>query len=180
MGNYFSVLRDQFTESYTKKDMVSLQRNGKAMLALLNDMDTLLATSQNFLLGQWIESAKKFGKNKNEKNYYEKDAREIITIWGEPGHHLTDYANRSLAGLTKTYYYGRWKMFIDDVEGSLKDNKSFDDTLFIKKVIGFEDRWSKGHELYSSKPKGSCIIISRMLLSKYAEQIENVELKSNQ
>jgi alpha-N-acetylglucosaminidase len=59
LGNYFSVLRDRFTESYHKKDAKGLKKNGNAILALLNDMDMLLATNQNCLLGDWIEGARK-------------------------------------------------------------------------------------------------------------------------
>ena len=175
LGNYFSVLRDRFTGSYEKKDMEGLEKNGTAMLALLNDMDTLLGTNQNFLLGEWIESARKLGVNEKEKNYFEQDARKIITVWGEPGRHLTDYANRSLAGLTKTYYRGRWKMFIDAVKLSLKNNTAFNDSTFATKLTDFEDHWTKGHEQYRSKPVGDCMAISRMLLKKYAKEIEEVK-----
>lgn len=175
LGNYFSVLRDRFTECYNKKDMTGLKKNGNAMLALLNDMDTLLATNKNFLLGDWIESAGKMGINEKEKNYYETDARKIITVWGEPGRHLTDYANRSLAGLTKTYYKGRWKLFVDEIEKDLQNNITFNDTTFSKKLTAFEDAWTKGKERYSSNPSGNCMQISKMLLNKYAKQIEDVK-----
>lgn len=173
LGNYFSVLRNRFTESYKNKDIVELKRNGNAMLTLLNDMDMLLAANQNFLLGNWIESARKFGINEKEKNYYEEDARKIITVWGEPGKHLTDYANRSLAGLTKSYYRGRWKLFIEDAEKSLQNTIPFNDTAFAKKLTAFEDKWTKGKEKYSSKASGDCMATSRMLINKYAKKIEN-------
>ena len=175
LGNYFSVLRDRFTKSYNEKDMTSLKKTGDAMLSLLNDMDRLLATNENCLLGQWIDGARSFGINEKEKNYYEEDARKIITVWGEPGRHLTDYANRSLAGLTKTYYRGRWKMFVDAVEQSLQNNTPFDDTAFTKKITVFENTWTKGHEKYSSKPYGDCISLSRELLKKYAKEIEEAK-----
>jgi len=175
LGNYFSVLRDRFTECYNKKDFGGLKRSGDAMLALLNDMDRLLATNQNCLLGDWIETARKLGVNEKEKNYYEEDARKIITVWGEPGRHLTDYANRSLAGLTKTYYRGRWKLFVDDVEKSLQDSRAFNDSAFAEKLTAFEDNWTKGKEKYVSKPIGDCMVISRMLVNKFAKEIEKVK-----
>lgn len=172
LGNYFSVLRDDFTGCYNKKDKAGLKKYGNDMLALLNDMDMLLATNQNCLLGDWIESARKFGVNETEKNYYEEDAKKIITVWGEPGRHLTDYANRSLAGLTKTYYRGRWKLFVNDIEESLQNNIPFNDTTFAKKLTAFEDKWTKGKEKYSSKPIGDCMQVSRMLINKYGKEIE--------
>lgn len=175
LGNYFAVVRDRFTESYNKKDLAALKKYGNEMLMLLNDLDDLLATNQNFLLGDWIETARKLGLNEKEKDYYEGDARKIITVWGEPGLHLTDYANRNLAGLTKTYYRGRWKLFVDDVTSSLQHQTAFNDTSFAKKLTAFEDQWTKGREHYSAKPSGDCMAISRMLLKKYAKEIEEVK-----
>lgn len=175
LGNYFSVLRDRFTASYEKKDLKSVEKNGNEMLGLLNDMDTLLATNENFLLGAWIESARKMGVTNEEKNYYEQDARKIITVWGEPGRHLTDYANRSLAGLTKSYYEGRWKLFINEVEHDLQNNAAFSDSTFGRKLTSFEDKWSHSHDHYPSKPAGDCMQISRMLVNKYEKQIEQVK-----
>lgn len=175
LGNYFSVLRDRFTTSYEKKDAVALKRNGDAMLELLDDMDQLLSTNRDFLLGKWIGDARKTGVNEKEKNYYEQDARKIITVWGKPGSYLTDYANRSWAGLVKTYYRGRWKMFIDEVELSLKNKTAFNKIAFAKKLKAFEDQWTKGLEKYKSKPVGDCMSVSRLLLKKYAEGIEGGE-----
>ncbi|MDP4283456.1 MAG: alpha-N-acetylglucosaminidase C-terminal domain-containing protein, partial [Bacteroidota bacterium] len=106
------------------------------------------------------------------KNYYEQDARKIITVWGEPESYLSDYANRSWAGLIKTYYRGRWKMFIDEIELSLKNKTVFNDTSFSKKLAIFEDQWTKGREKYSPKPIGDCMAISRKLIEKYKKFIE--------
>ena len=175
LGNYFSVLRDRFTDSYNNKDIDGLKKYGNAMLSLLDDMDTLLATNQNFLLGDWIASARRLGINEKEKNYFETDARKIITVWGEPGRHLTDYANRSLAGLTKTYYKGRWNLFVDQVEHDVRYNVSFDSLAFTKALTRFEDKWSRGHDHFPSTPSGDCMKISRMLIKKYAKDITEVK-----
>ena len=63
-------------------------------------------------------------------------------------------------------------MFIDEVELSLKNNTSFNDSTFTNKLTVFEDHWTKGHEHYASKPSGDCMLLSRMLLKKYAKEIE--------
>lgn len=54
------------------------------------------------------------GHDAASKNYYEMNARSLITIWGD-SYHLTDYANRSWAGLTNQYYSVRWDRFINEV-----------------------------------------------------------------
>ena len=171
LGNYFRVLRDQFTESYRKKDAAALHKNGLAMLTLLNDLDHLLASNPNCLLGKWLQEARAFGVNRAERDYYERDARKIITVWGAPGGHLTDYANRSLAGLTKTYYAGRWLLFIRAVENALRRDIPFDEAALDRDLSSFEDHWTMGREKYASQPVGDCVQISRSLLRKYAHLI---------
>ena len=137
LGNYFTVLRDQFTDAYNSKNIAVLEQKGKEMIDVMSDIDTLLSTHFSFLLGNWIESAKAMGATIAEKNYYEADAKRIITTWGEKGGGLNEYANRSWAGLMKTYYAERWKLFIKDVITAAKNNQVFDEKLFLKEVTDF-------------------------------------------
>ena len=44
------------------------------------------------------------------KDYYEKNARNLITTWGGS---LNDYASRSWAGLISDYYAKRWEVYIN-------------------------------------------------------------------
>jgi alpha-N-acetylglucosaminidase len=50
------------------------------------------------------------GDSPQLKDYYEKNARNLITTWGGS---LNDYASRSWAGLIRDYYAKRWEMYID-------------------------------------------------------------------
>ena len=50
LGNYFTVLRDEFTQAYERKDISALTIKGNEMLSLLNDLEALLYTSPSFLL----------------------------------------------------------------------------------------------------------------------------------
>ena len=171
LGNYFLDIRNQFTDYYNKKDLINLKKTGKEMLKLLDDLNELLATNHSFLLGNWLERAKQFGKNQEEKRYYESDARRIITTWGEKGAHLNDYANRSWADLTATYYKPRWEMFIHDVENALENNTVFNEKKFEQNVKMFEWKWTQEHKDFSIQPKGDCMQVSRYLLKKYEAKI---------
>ncbi|MCS2207905.1 alpha-N-acetylglucosaminidase C-terminal domain-containing protein [Bacteroides thetaiotaomicron] len=46
------------------------------------------------------------------KKYYEENARCILTVWGQKGNGLNDYANRGWGGLTNVYYRERWKALL--------------------------------------------------------------------
>ena len=69
LGNYFTVLRDEFTQAYERKDISALKIKGDEMLSLLNDLEELLYTSPYFLLGPWLTNAKNMGCNMAESRY---------------------------------------------------------------------------------------------------------------
>jgi alpha-N-acetylglucosaminidase len=83
-------------------------------LGMCDQLVEVLKTCPEFSLNDWIRDARAWGKNKAEKDYYEMNARTIITVWGDT-YHLSDYANRDWDGLVETFYKVRWKMFFDAV-----------------------------------------------------------------
>jgi alpha-N-acetylglucosaminidase len=172
LGNYFKNVRDDFAKAYAAKDLTQLTFLGNKMIGIINDMDALLATNNNSLVGDWIETAKTFAANEQEKKYYEQDARKIITVWGQKGRSLTDYANRSIAGLMKDYYGGRWKMFVDEITSCVKNNKNYDEKIFLKKMEDFEENWAESNNPYSPLPIGNSLEVSKKLLAKYSAEIQ--------
>jgi alpha-N-acetylglucosaminidase len=171
LGNYFSILRDQFSNAYQNREIDRATEIGNQMIELMEDLDLLLGSESSFLLGKWITDSRKFGINENEKNYYEKNARTIITTWGDKNQSLNDYANRSWAGLTKDYYLPRWKMFIEQSISSLKLNEAFDHDAFIQRVTSFEKDWTDQKGSYLDTPTGNGLEIAQKLFAKYNPEI---------
>jgi alpha-N-acetylglucosaminidase len=168
LGNYFTVARDGFTAAYKRKDLKSVEIHGKKMMEIINDMDELLATNENFLLGKWLRDAEVFGRTKEEKAYYNEDARKIVTVWGGS---ISDYASREWAGLMKDYYGERWGLFIADATDAVKNNIPFDDKAFGKKISEFGKEWPKRTKRYSTIANGDYLKVSKALLEKYASDI---------
>lgn len=171
LGNYFKAVRDRFAVAYKKHNLKGMEVEGKEMIAIIHDMDTLLATQSAFLLGKWIKDARALGATEDEKRYFENDACTILTTWGQQGSDLTDYANRNRAGLMNDYYGKRWEMFIDDVELAAKAKLPFDQKAFDIQSKVFEWQWTKKHNKYSAVPKGDSMRISRALFNKYSHEI---------
>lgn len=84
-------------------------------LALILEQDRLLGTRREFRLGRWLEMARSLGTSDSEKSLYEKNARMLLTTWGDHAQceagGLHDYANREWQGLLSSFYYPRWKAF---------------------------------------------------------------------
>lgn len=169
LGNYFLSLRDSFTAAYHRKDIGLMKQRRGEMLAVLDDIDKLLSTHDDFLLGNWLKGAEAFGRNKQEKRYYVENAKTIITVWGIRNHSLNDYANRSWAGLVSTYYRERWKMFLDDVISDVKHTREFDADAFHQKVVQFEGQWPTRRDRFPADPVGDTFSVARDIVSKYGK-----------
>ena len=73
------------------------------MLELISDLDDLLATRKEFMLGTWIAAAREWGKTVEEKDLYEWNARLLITVWGFKDGSLHDYSHREWSGLLRDF-----------------------------------------------------------------------------
>lgn len=171
LGNYFGKLRDEFAEAYSRKQLPLLKQKGAEMKQLLRDVDTLLSTQSSFLLGKWIEDARSLGIDEASKNYYEENARTIVSTWGDKDQSLNDYANRTWGGLVSGYYAPRWEMFIDEVIRSVSNKQPFNADAFHQRVTQFEIDWVKSHERYPSEPVGNAVEIATLLMNKYKDSI---------
>jgi len=151
MGNHFMDIRNDFTMAYKNRDIKEMKRQVKIANQLFDDVDALLNTHPAFMLGPWIEAARAWGTTKEEKDYYERQARTILTIWGGPI--LNDYANRMWGGLVKDYYAKRWNLFFEAVIKAAKQGKEFDEKAFGEELSKFEHAWTESHTKYPVKPQ---------------------------
>ena len=131
LGNYFLDVKVEFDRMVEAKDHQALKACGEKMKEILNDLDKLNAFHPYCSLDKWIDDARKMGDSPQLKDYYEKNARNLITTWGGS---LNDYASRSWAGLISDYYAKRWEVYIDTFikavgEGVEVDQKQLEDEL---------------------------------------------------
>ena len=73
-------------------------------------IDRLLASHPNHKLENWVALARNFGNTPKEKQYYESNAKRLITTWGGG---VNEYAARTWNGLIGTYYAERWEMWLN-------------------------------------------------------------------
>ncbi|MCR4873919.1 MAG: alpha-N-acetylglucosaminidase, partial [Bacteroidales bacterium] len=150
MGNHFMDIRNDFTMAYKNRNIREMERQVEIANQLFADVDTLLNTHPAFMLGPWIEAARDWGTTEEEKDYYERQARTLLTVWGGPV--LNDYANRMWGGLIGDYYAKRWNLFFEAVIQAVKEGKEFDEKAFGDELSKFEHAWSECHTNYPVKP----------------------------
>ena len=162
MGNHFMDIRNNCTMAYKSRDIQEMKRQVKMANRLFEDVDALLNTHPAFMLGPWIEAARDWGATKAEKDYYERQARTLLTVWGGPV--LNDYANRMWGGLVKDYYAKRWNLFFGAVIKAAKQGREFDEKAFGEELSKFEHAWTMKHTKYPVEPKKTKEIVP---LGKY-------------
>lgn len=123
MGNAFIAARDSYAKACESGDSGLAREKAVQMIDMLDDLDLLLAARREFSLSDWISSARALATTPGEADYYERNARTIITVWGNSDH-LTDYANRNLSTLTSSYYKERWRLYLDRCQDGDEDIES--------------------------------------------------------
>ncbi|CAH9108142.1 unnamed protein product [Cuscuta epithymum] len=157
--------------AFRDKDAKALSFHSQMFLQLIKDIDTLLAADEGFLLGTWLESAKRLAVNPDEMKQYEWNARTQVTMWFDTTEYtqskLHDYANKFWSGLLENYYLPRAAMYFGHLSRSLKENVEFKVEEWRKEWIAFSNQWQRGTELYPVKAQGDALAIANSLYQKY-------------
>ena len=97
------VLRKISHAALGKKDLPTFRRETRRFLSLLESLDEILATQEEFLLGGWLGKAADTAAGGHERLIFEWNARNLVTLWGPRGN-ILDYSARQWSGLVTAYY----------------------------------------------------------------------------
>ena len=118
---------------------------------------------------RWIEQARNWGDTPEEKDYYERNARRIVTLWNNNLSDLNDYAGRPWDGLLLSFYLPRWSRFIDRVIYCRENNIEYNEDSFIKECYAFEEKFCELKIPIEYPQAQNPIMLSRKLIQKYFE-----------
>ena len=185
-------LQRDITAAFRKGDAAALKAASDRFLDLAGDLDRLLGTRPEFLLGRWLADAKRWGTTEAERRQYERNARLLVTVWGPSagnGALLFDYSNRQWSGLLRGFYMPRWKKFLEE----LATNPRFDDTgiytsygrpadevtPFYRELSRWEYAWCDATEEYPATPQGDSVKLAAQLLAKWQPLVADAYRRCN-
>lgn len=122
-------------------------------LRIINNIDRLLMSHPNWKLSNWTNYARSWGDNDNEKQYYESNARRLITTWGGG---INEYAAKTWSGLIRDYYVPRWNLYY-----KAKENKQDFD------IMKWEEEWINSTKISKIKPYDNALEAAEKLFYKY-------------
>ncbi len=168
LANYALPVQQQISLAYMANDRTKFKKYSDEFLELMDDLDRLLATRKDFLLGPWLADAKNWGQTPEEKNLYERNARDLITLWGNANNRLHEYSCRQWSGLIKDFYKPRWEQFITNIENNWG---SFNQNAFDEECKEWEWNWVRQQNEFPTEPVGNSITIAKELFKKYRDRI---------
>jgi len=171
LADHASILQQDVASKYAEGDLHGFKEAADRFLGLVDDMDALLGSREEFLLGKWLSSARAIGTTEEEKDLYERNARNLITLWGNKDCRIRDYACRQWNGMMSGFYRPRWEMFFDVAEQALKEGTELDHDAFVSSCKDWEWQWVSGHETYRTEPTGGELKHCRRIWDKYHGEI---------
>jgi alpha-N-acetylglucosaminidase len=157
------LLYRQMISDYQNHDKSRFKQTSASFLGLIRDLDKLLSTRREFLLGNWLVQAKDSAHGDAELRLFEKNARTQITYWGpdDPSTDLHDYASKEWSGLLLDFYLPRWEMFVHELENRLdgKPPKEID-------YFAFEHHWTEQQNAFAATPTGDPVATAIALFSR--------------
>ena len=99
------------SEALKKGDKDSYSKDLQQAVKFLKQADRLLESHSLNRLGRWVGFAKLHSSDKNLQNYYEENAKRIVTSWGPP---VSDYSARVWSGLIRDFYIPRVEAFFHE------------------------------------------------------------------
>lgn len=167
MANLAAPLRRRIFAAYEQKDRPAFDELTAQYLQIISDLDELLATRKEFLLGRWLADAERWAADDAQRQLYAWNARNLITLWGPRDSGLHDYSRREWAGLCADFYLPRWKMFFERLGNSLDEDKPFDADAFENELRDWEVRWTRRDKSHAIAPAGDAAAVSGRLWRKY-------------
>jgi len=140
--------------------------NDKAQ-GLLADLEDILASHEDFLLGTWLRDARKWAQTPEQGKLFTFNAINQITQWGPRKSILEDYAAKQWSGLIGDYYAQRWRLFGDYLQHVVECGEKYDQEVLNSAKYNFTWKWQDGELDYPTEPTGDTIEIANYLVAKY-------------
>lgn len=161
LANRSWVLIPQLQAAYQGGEVATFRRLAELWLKLMELSEDMSGGHAAFLLGPWLDAARRAGTSKDERARLVRTARVLVTTWGDrpaaDGGHLANYANRDWQGLIRDVHFPQWKAFLDELGDALaegREPRKFD-------WFTWEEPWTRETKEYPLRPVSDAYRMAR-------------------
>lgn len=171
LGDLFLIEKQAVDKAYQQKDKNAFFAHSDVLYEILSDLDNLNSHHPHATLDNWLQQARDLGKSPQAKDYYEMNARRLITTWGGS---LNDYACRNWNGLMWDYYAKRWENYLRELSVAVFSGKDFDEGHFRAITDKFQEKWATStEEVIKGTSEQNILTHCRQLREKYRESLDH-------
>lgn len=152
LANRSWQLLPQLKAAYGRGDLTTFRALSGLWLKLMRLSEDMTGSHRAFLLGPWIEDAKRLASSPAESEQLERTARVLVTTWADrptaDGGRLANYANRDWQGLIGDFHLPQWQAYLEELEDALAAKRtpaSFD-------WYAVEEPWTRERKTYPLRP----------------------------
>ncbi|MFF3453686.1 alpha-N-acetylglucosaminidase TIM-barrel domain-containing protein [Streptomyces sp. NPDC002730] len=166
LANRSRTLQLPLRAAYLDKDVDTFRALSALWLKLMRLSDTMAGCHRSFLLGPWLEDAKRLATGPAEAVELERTARVLLTTWADraAANQLSNYANRDWHGLINDVHVPQWEAYLEEQAAAMAEGrapKSFD-------WYPAEEAWTKDRRAYPVRPTGDAYRTARRVYDTLA------------
>ncbi len=177
LANHAATLHQRLVRAHRAADAAAFRLASDDYLQLIRDLEELLATRSEFLLGCWLADARRWGDTEQEKCRCLWNARRVLTLWGE-GPAIDDYAGKQWAGMLSGYYLPRWQQYLEHTANAIERAEPVDTQRLDSELRSWSRTWSDDDAQYATEPSGDSIAVAARLWEKYGIPISQPDAVS--
>ncbi|MFF3325947.1 alpha-N-acetylglucosaminidase [Streptomyces sp. NPDC002889] len=152
LANRSRTLQLPMRAAYLDKDVDAFRALSALWLKMMRLTDTMAGCHRSFLLGPWLEDAKRLATGPEEAVELERTARVLITTWADraAAGQLSNYANRDWQGLMNDVHVPQWEVYLTEYAAAMSEGrapKAFD-------WYPSEEAWTRERTTYPVRATG--------------------------
>ena len=138
-------------------DRVGVRREAVTLENLIRGVDRVAATRPELLVGRWIADARRAaGPDPELADALERDARSLVSVWGEQTSGLHDYSARHWSGSLTDLHLARWRAWATWLESVAGDPSTAEDPEPLRiEIRRIEEGWRGSTAPYPTAARGN-------------------------
>ncbi len=138
LGDLFYMKKNELDKAFHENDEERMSTAFQDMAAIVLSLEKLNSEHPFCTMDKWIEQARDLGVAPDVKDYYEMNARRLVTTWGGD---LNDYSCRNWSGLMGSYYFQRWYAYYNYLLELNSRHGDYDHKVLQQMIEPIQNSW---------------------------------------
>lgn len=174
LGDLFYMKKNELDIAFHENDEERMSTAFQDMAAIVLSLEKLNSEHPFCTMDKWIEQARDLGVAPDVKDYYEMNARRLVTTWGGD---LNDYSCRNWSGLMGSYYFQRWYAYYNYLLELNSRRGEYDHKVLQQMIEPIQNSWptQMGTTSLSFTQGNGVLATCRVINEMFREEFNAIE-----